>query len=222
MTRPFRSQIAPLLDLDGTVNSLLDLQSLYNMGFDLHPRPNIAGDSGSIAFTPDETSQLRAAEAFQKLTETAAKELAEKLQEDNIELLRRAVCFAGQRFCQTIYERTMEIEASGGLYTKSGERRRTPGGVFFKTLKEELAPDCAQMIFEEVQPDEQSGSLQRGAILIGQSGDDLPTPTGSSLNAHSVEFTPSSLEAAPLSSSALDANSEPFVPSSSLPDSNPE
>lgn len=60
------------VNLNDAVSNLLDLQSLYNMGFDLHPRPNTGGGA-SIAFTPDESQQMRAGEACVKFVEDATK-----------------------------------------------------------------------------------------------------------------------------------------------------
>lgn len=35
-----------------------------------------------------------------------------------------------------LYNKTVEIEKNGGIQIVNGARRRTPGGVFFKCLKE--------------------------------------------------------------------------------------
>merc|ERR1711865_613371 len=175
------------VNLNDAVSNLLDLQSLYNMGFDLHPRPNTGGGA-SIAFTPDESQQMRAGEACVKFVEDATKNLALKLDgEENTELLQKAICFAGERFCSQILERTMEVEANGGMMTRNQERRRTPGGVFFSLLKREISPDLSAFIFGEAPEEKEPGAIAIGGSSISD-GMSYTPPASSSLNAHSVEF----------------------------------
>ena len=61
--------------------------------------------------------------------------LAEALQESNTLLLRNVLRTLGQERCQAILTDTLTMEANGGMLVKSGERRRTPGGVFFALVK---------------------------------------------------------------------------------------
>jgi len=196
------------VNLNDAVSNLLDLQSLYNMGFDLHPRPNTGGGA-SIAFTPDESQQMRAGEACVKFVEDATKNLALKLDgEENTELLQKAICFAGERFCSQILERTMEVEANGGMMTRNQERRRTPGGVFFSLLKREISPDLSAFIFGEAPEEKEPGAIAIGGSSISD-GMSYTPPASSSLNAHSVEFK------APIEepqSSSFNPNAVAFTP----------
>lgn len=58
------------------------------------------------------------------------KDIAERLAEPNVALLRTIIEAVGPEQAQTLLAQTLEIEAGAGLMLKDGSRRRTPGGVF--------------------------------------------------------------------------------------------
>jgi hypothetical protein len=62
--------------------------------------------------------------------------IAETLHEPNVELIRKVLAVLGAERVQALFQKTLAIEAQGGLTVQDGSRRRTPGGVFFKTVKE--------------------------------------------------------------------------------------
>src|SRR5262245_19021620 len=62
--------------------------------------------------------------------------LAEVLQEPEKALLARVLKMLGQERCAAILADTLTIESNGGMLTKAGHRRRTPGGVFFRLVKD--------------------------------------------------------------------------------------
>jgi len=202
----------------------LDFQSLYNMGYDLKGQPNQGG--GSIAFTPDDAQQLRAADASAKFCEKGSAELAAALNEDGAgEILKRAVMYAGMRFCKQVLAETLKIEEDGGVYTSDGSRRRTPGGVFLKLLKEQVTdPQLRSIIFggqPEFRSGPMSGSYEPQGIPINESvGED--DSLGSSLKADAIAFTPggSAIPSAtsppvactPPTASSLTVKAEAFVP----------
>lgn len=193
-----------------TMSELLDFQSLYNMGYDLNPRPNTGGGA-SIAFTPDEQQQMRAAEASAKFVEAASKELAEQLKEANVDLIKRAVSYAGMRFCKQILQRTLETEEAGGMMTQNGERRKTAGGVFFSLLKSEITdPQLISIIFEEPMPLVIEDELAPNAIRIGGSATDEDQLSGSALRVDAHAFTPGGTEIP--ASSSFDPNAVAFTP----------
>jgi PHAX RNA-binding domain len=66
---------------------------------------------------------------------TVAK-LVQALQESNTDLLTKVLRTLGQDRCRAILAETLTREAHGGMLTKDGTRRRTPGGVFFQLVKE--------------------------------------------------------------------------------------
>jgi hypothetical protein len=51
--------------------------------------------------------------------------------------LARIVCVLGARRAQAFLNRTRDIETQGGLMTRDGSRRRTPGGVYLHLVKQE-------------------------------------------------------------------------------------
>jgi PHAX RNA-binding domain len=65
-----------------------------------------------------------------------AEALAAILQEPKVPLLRQVLRTVGPERCAAILADTLACEASGGMVTKDGTRRRTPGGVFFQLVKE--------------------------------------------------------------------------------------
>jgi hypothetical protein len=48
---------------------------------------------------------------------------------------------------QAIYEQAMEVEAAGGMMLPDGSRRRTPGGVFFKLVRDSASEAEREKIF---------------------------------------------------------------------------
>lgn len=65
----------------------------------------------------------------------AGREIAYRLQEPKIELMRQVVRVLGVELCMEIFEETKNIVNSGGLKTDAGDRRRSPGGTFLYVLK---------------------------------------------------------------------------------------
>ncbi|XP_030386444.1 phosphorylated adapter RNA export protein [Scaptodrosophila lebanonensis] len=92
-----------------------------------------------------------------------AREMANKLHEKKDELLVRAIEILGIELLQEIYKETQRIEADGGMMIKTGQRRRTPGGVFFFLLKhnDSITPEQQKSIFAE---DRQSVNKSRKQI----------------------------------------------------------
>src|SRR5260370_22684546 len=62
--------------------------------------------------------------------------LAEALQEPNRPLLTQVLQLLGTDRTTAILAETLTCEANGGMLTKDGKRRRTPGGVFFQLVRE--------------------------------------------------------------------------------------
>lgn len=68
-------------------------------------------------------------------------ELAESLEEKNVELLQRVVAVLGKKATFEFFKTTQDIEREGGMLTLNRIRRRTPGGVFLYLLKESKSID---------------------------------------------------------------------------------
>uniref|UniRef100_A0A0A9WDJ6 Phosphorylated adapter RNA export protein n=1 Tax=Lygus hesperus TaxID=30085 RepID=A0A0A9WDJ6_LYGHE len=67
--------------------------------------------------------------------EEVAKQIAEKLQEPNLDLVMRIVLILGKTSAIEYFRKTREIESKGGLLIMNGSRRRTSGGVFIHLIR---------------------------------------------------------------------------------------
>lgn len=56
-----------------------------------------------------------------------------------VKTIARLVCVVGQERALALLAETLAVEADGGLLTEDGQRRRSPGGVFFKLAKAQLS-----------------------------------------------------------------------------------
>lgn len=77
-------------------------------------------------------------------------ELAAQLGETDeqpLQLLEAVVENCGVEFAQQLLKDTLEIEAQGGLIVKSGQRRRTTGGVFFYLARGRVSHRLRTKIF---------------------------------------------------------------------------
>lgn len=77
-------------------------------------------------------------------TDGQAAAIAAQLQESDAQALQqiqRAIEHCGLDFVQAVLVKTLDIEAEGGHLLSDGSRRRTPGGVFFRLLREQSSPD---------------------------------------------------------------------------------
>ena len=73
--------------------------------------------------------------------------LMQVLQEPNRPLLTLVLRTLGQDRTRAVLIATLHCEAQGGMLTKDGSRRRTPGGIFFQLVKERTTPQERQRLF---------------------------------------------------------------------------
>jgi hypothetical protein len=78
---------------------------------------------------------------------TEAQRIAAQLEEPLLWLVENVINVLGQARADDLLRQTLEIEAAGGILTVTGDRRRTPGGVFLKLLKEQISPEEQERIF---------------------------------------------------------------------------
>ena len=78
--------------------------------------------------------------------------LADALQEPNRPLLMQVLRVLGQDRCAAILADTLQCEANGGMLTKDGTRRRTPGGVFFQRVRERATKQERRRLFPAPAP----------------------------------------------------------------------
>jgi hypothetical protein len=81
------------------------------------------------------------------MSEALVNEIATTLQESNLEQLRKVVEVIGVERASEFFQKTLEAEANGGLMVRKGDRRRTPGGVFFYLVRTGVAPAERKQIF---------------------------------------------------------------------------
>ncbi|MBK8050447.1 MAG: hypothetical protein IPK16_27110 [Anaerolineales bacterium] len=80
------------------------------------------------------------------------REMARSLHEPKVGLLQRLADKIGMEKMEEFYQRTLELEAAGGMPTANGKRRRTAGGVLFQLTREILTPRERRKIFREKKP----------------------------------------------------------------------
>jgi hypothetical protein len=73
--------------------------------------------------------------------------IATELKEPNIWLIRSVAAMIGMEAVEAAFQRTLEIEAAGGMMTKQGDRRRTSGGVFFLLAREQMSARQRRKVF---------------------------------------------------------------------------
>ena len=73
--------------------------------------------------------------------------LAETLQEPKKSLLAKVLRTLGQERCQTIFADTLTLESTGGLLTRAGDRRRSPGGTFFHLVRQQCSKQERARLF---------------------------------------------------------------------------
>jgi len=80
-----------------------------------------------------------------------AAELAFKLDEENIELVKKVVSAIGHDECVKFYKKTQKAERNGGMSTLNKQRRRTSGGIFLFYIKtsNEITDMQKKKIFEK-------------------------------------------------------------------------
>jgi hypothetical protein len=76
-----------------------------------------------------------------------ADRLAETLQEPKKSLLAKVLRTLGQERCLAIFTEACTIEAHGGMLTRAGDRRRTPGGTFFELVKQKCTSRERHLLF---------------------------------------------------------------------------
>jgi hypothetical protein len=86
--------------------------------------------------------------------------LAEVLKESNRPLLTQVLRTLGFDRTVAVLTDTLTCEANGGLVTKDGTRRRTPGGVFFQLVKERATPHERRRLFPRPAPQHGQGRPQ--------------------------------------------------------------
>lgn len=73
--------------------------------------------------------------------------IAEQLNEPEKGLLEQVVRLLGLERSLILLQKTLEIEAGGGMMVRDGTRRRTPGGVFFYLVRAHVPEEVSATLF---------------------------------------------------------------------------
>jgi phosphorylated adapter RNA export protein len=94
-------------------------------------------------------------EPVQTPEEELTKHIADTLQERNHSLIKQIVHVVGAERTQEFLQKTLELEAAGGLMTTDSSRRRTPGGVFFYTVRRGIPKEEQRRIWPQMRKKQQ-------------------------------------------------------------------
>ena len=114
-------------------------------------------------------------ETQEKQPDERIRAIARGLREPKIGLLQKLADAIGIDKIEELYQRTLEIEAAGGMTTANGKRRRTPGGVLFHLTREILTPRERRKIFREKKPNP-PGSQPAPKVKQPKPESDAPQP----------------------------------------------
>lgn len=78
-------------------------------------------------------------------------QIAQALDERRLDLVSAAVETLGVDRTRAFLDQTVALEAAGGMPTKNDQRRRTPGGVFFQLIKDQVTKEERKIIFRQEQ-----------------------------------------------------------------------
>ena len=74
------------------------------------------------------------------------------LNETNTKLLTNAIHKIGVTVTFKLFRRVIEIVDNGGMYTLDNSRKRTPGGIFFYILRDEMTrKEYKKLIYKDEQ-----------------------------------------------------------------------
>ena len=100
-------------------------------------------------------------ETQDKLPDERVREIARTLHEPKIGLLQKLADHIGMDKLEELFQRTLEIEAAGGMYTTNGKRRRTPGGVLFQLTRDLMTPSERRKTFREKRTQPEGGAAPK-------------------------------------------------------------
>ncbi len=79
-------------------------------------------------------------------------QFAAALQEPNVDLLRQVLMVLSPAHTAQLLSQTLEVEAQGGMLVMNGTRRRTPGGVFFHLVRQQVTRSQRDYLFPRAAP----------------------------------------------------------------------
>lgn len=104
----------------------------------------VRGRKGILGRTARQKTRVAGRSRMDELTVDT---LVEALQEPNRRLLTQVLRHVGQDRATAILAEALACEASSGMLTRDGTRRRTPGGTFFQLVKDQLTGKVRWKLF---------------------------------------------------------------------------
>jgi hypothetical protein len=101
--------------------------------------------------------------------------LAQVLQEPKVPLLRQVLWTLGIDRITALLTEALQVEAAGGMLTKDGTRRRTPGGVFFHLVRQQVTRSQREYLFPRAAPQTPQAPAQPQTPLQVLTWDEVPT-----------------------------------------------
>lgn len=93
--------------------------------------------------------------------------------EPNTALLRQVLTLLGPAHTAQLLAQTLALEAAGGLLVRHGRRRRTPGGVFFQLVRQQVTPSQRDYLFPRATPPQGQGPPQAPMVLTWEEASTL-------------------------------------------------
>ena len=88
----------------------------------------------------------------------------------------RVVRVLGIERAEAFHQQALEVEAAGGMMLPDNSRRRTPGGVFFKLVRDGVSEEERSAIFPPQPWQKQHGERPRSAASGAPAASPLPAP----------------------------------------------
>lgn len=97
-----------------------------------------------------EALNLSQSKLDQKQIQSITREIAQALNERERKPLRQIesiIRLCGEEFARDLLKETLEVEANGGMYTTSGDKKRTLGGIFFALARNKMPEEEKLQVF---------------------------------------------------------------------------
>lgn len=124
--------------------------------------------------TPSLSSAEETRSPAAQSTPLTAAALADVLHEPNVPLLRQVLRVLGADRTTALLAETLQLEATGGMMTHDGTRRRTPGGTFFQLARQQASPKERGRLFPRPAPQPGQGQAPSQPPLQVLTWDEVP------------------------------------------------
>lgn len=126
--------------------------------------------------SPPAAQQQDQEQAQERQLDERIRVIARALHEPKVGLLQKLADHVGVDKVEELYQRTLEIEAAGGMTTSNGKRRRTAGGVLFQLTRELMTSRERRQIFRERKPHHPGDASQVTDRQVAKAPPTAPMP----------------------------------------------